>query len=350
MIIYSKKDSFANSALGKYEQPIKMLIEYESDLLSKKGGIRDWLFNVEKSNHYIEGITMQQGFDIFQGVPEGEGAPKDTINDTTAHFIEHFQYMKEFTITAEMMEDAVVGIASDAKRRIQNFVRSYYNTINKVCATALVQSEDVDYTYANTKLNLRCSDGLPLFHNHHIWGYEDGERTGIQSNYYIGDFAKREGLYNAETLSDSLYNLAGKLRNMKDENGDPTGYIADTIILPGNKPRLEMLVKQVCGSDGAAGTTNNDVNIHYGNWNVIVIPTWQTDYDDMMIMSSEANKSLAGNLFFERVPLTVTPWVDHHTGNYNWTGRCRFGVGFGNYKHIIRVTENTSVDSVSDLD
>ena len=48
MIIYSKSTGTANGAIGKLETPIKMIIEHESDLLTKRGGICSWLFNVEK--------------------------------------------------------------------------------------------------------------------------------------------------------------------------------------------------------------------------------------------------------------------------------------------------------------
>ena len=89
----------------------------------------------------------------------------------------------------------------------------------------------------------------------------------------------------------------------------------------------------------ATGTPNNDINVHYGNWNVIVLPGWNTANDSIMVMSSEANKHLSGNMLFNRVPLTVSNWIDYHTGNYIWNGRCRFGVGFGSYKHILLATD-----------
>ena len=54
MIVYSKFSGSANAAIGKLETPIKMVIEHESDLLSKKGGVCDWLFNVEKWLWFIE--------------------------------------------------------------------------------------------------------------------------------------------------------------------------------------------------------------------------------------------------------------------------------------------------------
>ena len=75
------------------------------------------------------------------------------------------------------------------------------------------------------------------------------------------------------------------------------------------------------------------------------MPGWQTTDNRCMIMSSEANKNLGGNMFFNRVPLTVSNWVDNHTGNYIWGGRCRFGVGFGTYKHIMLAVESSSAVS-----
>jgi hypothetical protein len=75
------------------------------------------------------------------------------------------------------------------------------------------------------------------------------------------------------------------------------------------------------------------------------MPSWQASDDRFMLMSSEANKNLSGNMFFNRVPLTVSNWVDHHTGNYMWCGRCRFGVGFGTYKHILLAVDSASAVS-----
>ena len=66
MIIYSKSSGVNNAAIGKLETPIKMIIEHESDILTKKGGICDWLFNVERSNKFGETIIGQNEFDVFQ--------------------------------------------------------------------------------------------------------------------------------------------------------------------------------------------------------------------------------------------------------------------------------------------
>ena len=351
MIIYTKNTN-NNSAIGKLETPIKMIIEHESDILSKKGGVCSTLFNVEKSNRFGETIITRKDFDVFQATAEGAAAELDTVYDTSKKFIEHVQYMKEFTITAEMMEDANYGVAQDAKRRAENFTRAYYKTINNLCTLALASGTKTSVTYAKSTLDLTTADGLSLFNKSHKWGA--GDSSGTQSNYFYGDIfssgATGSRTSNTAAFEEALTELAFKIRNMKSENGEILGYTADTIILPGNRPTAEIIAKKVCGSLGSLGGGNNDININYGNWNIVVMPGWVAEKDMCIIMSSEANKNLSGNMFFNRVPLTVTNWVDHHTGNYIWNGRCRFGVGFGTYKHmVLAVDSESSISGASKL-
>ena len=344
MIVYSKSSGLTPGAYGRLETPIKMVIEHESDILTKKGGICSWLFNVERSNKFGETIIGQNEFDVFNAALEGAGAENDTVVETYRKFIEHIQFMKEFTVTAEMMEDAGYGVAQDTKRRAENFTRAYYKTINKICEFALANGTSAEGVFAKARLDLTSPDGLPLFHSEHTYGTT--EKSGIQSNFFWGDIFK-SGAANgrtakAEVFEEALAALSTKIRNMKDENGDILGYTADTIILPGNRLVSESIAKKVCGTEFTLGNANNDINLQYGNWNIVIMPNWQTEDDRVMIMSSEANKNLAGNMFFNRVPLTVTNWVDHHTGNYIWNGRCRFGVGFGSYKHILLAVDSAS--------
>ena len=352
MIIYTKNAN-NNAAIGKLETPIKMIIEHESDLLSKKGGICSTLFNVEKSSRFGETIITRKDFDVFQAAAEGAAAEIDTSYEAGKKFIEHVQYMKEFIVTAEMFEDAQNGIAAEAKRRAENFTRAYYKTINNLCTLALASGTGKTLRYANSLIDLTTHDECPVFYKSHRWGIPN-EKNGTQSNYYYGDIfsSGTSGNRKASTavFEEALTELAFKIRNMKSENGEILGYTADTIILPGNRPTAEIIAKKVCGSIGALGGGTNDININYGNWNIVVMPGWVAEKDMCIIMSSEANKNLSGNMFFNRVPLTVTNWVDHHTGNYIWNGRCRFGIGFGSYKHmILAVDTETAISDASKL-
>ncbi|MBO7740076.1 MAG: hypothetical protein J6S34_00975, partial [Clostridia bacterium] len=139
--IYSESSGINNAAIGKYVNPLKMIIEYESDLCKKKGGVLDWLFNVERSTKYGETIQYHDEFGTFVATPEGGGAENDTTGETFRKFIEHIPFMKEFTITKQMLDDSINGIGSDAKRRAQNFVRAYYLTMNKIAEAAIANGK-----------------------------------------------------------------------------------------------------------------------------------------------------------------------------------------------------------------
>ena len=338
-IIYGKLGGANNAAIGKLDTPIKMVIQNESNLCEKGKSILKALFNVEKSKKFGETIIGNSDFDTFMSVEEGQGAENDNIHETYKKFIEHIQFMKEFTITAEMMEDANFGIATDAKRRAEAFTRAYYKTMNKLGSFALINGTENSAVFNRARVDLTTGDGLSLFNGAHPYSLDKmGSET--QSNYFYGSFAD-----SAENFEKHLNVISNRIRNFKDENGEVMGYVADTLILPGNRPELEAIAKKACGSERTTGNGNNDINIQYGNWNLVVLPDWQSADDRVIVMSSEANKNLAGNMFFNRVPLTVNSWVDNHTGNYIWNGRCRFGVGFGSWKHIALAVDSDSAVS-----
>lgn len=344
MIIYSKSSGVNDAAIGKLETPIKMIIEHESDLQTKKGGACDWLFNVERSHRFGETIIGQSEFDVFQATPEGGTYAADTVSESYRKFIEHIQFTKEFTITAEMMEDAAYGVAADAKRRAENFTRAYYKTRNKLCAYALTNATKATGSFAGATLDLTAGDGKPLFSSEHYCKKNGSDLC----NYYYGDILST-GEQNARTYSmamavERISLLATHMRNFCDENGDPLGYTPDTFVVPGNRYMVEHMLKKICGTPGDSDIYGG-INLNYGNWNVVVLPEWQSEDDRFIMMSSEANRELCGNMFFNRVPLSVSSFVDPHTGNYTWSGRCRFGVGFGSYKHAMMV-----VDTANDID
>ncbi|MBQ7365006.1 MAG: hypothetical protein IJW46_05360 [Clostridia bacterium] len=341
--IYSESAGLNDSKIGKLATPLKMLIEAESDAQRKKGGALTALFNIEKSNRYGETIQYSDEFTAFMAAAEGTAAETDSIVDTYRKFIEHIPFMKEFVITKQMLDDSVYGIGADAKRRCQNFVRAYYLTMNKIAEAAIANGKNTSMVFNKATVDLATADGVALFSTEHKYGSADSHGTGVQSNYF--GMNRYDGNYRDLTLADvedAITKGAAQIRNMKDENGEVLGYVADTVIIPGNLPLLEKYVKQVLGSPYEASNANNGINIHYGNWNLVVLPTWQYELNEdnlsqtypIILMSSEANRNLCGNMFFNRVPLSVKNWEDSHTRNWIWNGYCRFGIGFGTYKHI----------------
>ena len=338
-IIYSKMVGKNDPMYGKIETPVKMLIENESNQCEKERSVTKALYNIEKSSRFGETILGQSDFDTFMAVEEGAGAENDNIETTYKKFIEHITFMKEFTITAEMVEDAKMGIAVQGQNKAKNFVRSYYRTQNKLAALALVNATQKSFIFNKANVDLTVGDELALFHKAHLYHTEKMKKYSQANRFCAKDMTS-----SADAFETALNVFANRMRNFKDENGEILGYTADTIIIPGNRPGLERIVKTVCGSERHTGSDYNDINIQYGNWSFVVLPDWTPNTDKFMIMSSSANKQLAGNMFFNRKPLVIKNWVDNHTSNYIWNGRCRFGVGFGTWKHIMLCENGETVD------
>ena len=336
-IIYSKLSGKNDPLYGKFEHPIKALIQNESNAYEKKKSILSTLFNIEKSNRYAETIMGQSDFDTFQSVKEGQGAENDSIETTFKKTIEHVAFMKEFTITKEMADDAKFGIGTNMKSKPQGMVRAYYKTKSKLGCFALANGTSKTAVFNKAKLDLTTGDGEALFSKNHPYAQEKfkGQK---QSNYFYGN-----GICSSTAnLEKYLNTLSNKMRNFKDENGEVMEYVADTIIIPSNRPDLEAIVKKTVGSERTLGSHNNDINTQYGNWTIVVLSGWETTDDRFMLMSSEANKQLSANMFYNRVNLDIRNYIDDHTRNFIWNAYCRFGVGFTTWKHMLLAVDSAS--------
>lgn len=327
---------------GKCLTPIKMLITAEAKNESRDETVLKALFNMEKSNNFAESIQGQSEFGSFMAKEEGQSGENDTIQGTFNHAIEHIEFSKVFTMTEKMAEDGKMGIAADTKRAAQAFMRAWKTTRALAATAALANATKASTVFNKGEIDLTCGDKLPVFHSAHPYFTTKGDKKApTQSNLYHST-----ALSDVSAIEEIIGTLAVAMRNIKDENGIPMGYIADTIVVPGNRAKLETALNKVVGSERTVGSSNNDINTQYSGYNIIVLPYWQAEEDKFIMMSSDANKNLGGNLFFDRANLAVRADVDHLSGNLQWVGRGRFGLGFGTWKHMIlaqTTAEGTSI-------
>ena len=269
-VIYSQMDGSRDALFGKYEHKIKGFIEHESNICEKEKNILTELFNVEKSNSYSEAFTGETDFDTFMSMGEGQSAENDSVVETfRKHFIHH-QFGKSFTITRQMADDAKLGMGAEMKARPKAFARAFYKTRVDAACQALIHGTENKMIFNKAEIDLTTGDQLPLFHSAHPFADAKLAKLPKQSNYFYGKVTT-----DGATLEASLARLANKMRNFKDENNNTMGYVADTIILPCNRPSLEMMVKKIVGSERTVGSDFNDINTQYGNWTVVVLNNWE---------------------------------------------------------------------------
>lgn len=279
------------------------------------------VFNVKSSKKFGEKATAMTEFSDFEIVDEGQEAVQDDIQEGFSKLIEHKAFMKSFVLTAEMAEDSAVDMM---KAKATNFVNSYKRSRAQYASNALT-AQAATFTFGQKSgLDATTGDGKALFATDH----PSKKGTLTQSNVFTNAFGE---------TSEMLNRLAVIGRNFKNSSGIAMGYTFDTIIIPSNCYKMEDTIKKIIRTDLMVGSQLNDVNTQKGLWKLIVDPFWQVaeGKNPYILMSSAANKEMLGNLFFDRIPLTMKDDVEVKTHNYIWSGRARFSAGFSNWSHVI---------------
>lgn len=280
------------------------------------------MFNVDKSKQFGEKLGSTTEFGDFEIVPEGGKAVQDDIQEGYDKLIVHEQLIKGFTITANMLEDNRV---EDMKVKAEQFVKAYKRSRLAEATALLTAATATQVKWGGKQLDASCADKGALFSTSH----PSIKGSGTQSNIFT------DALGSNATV---LYKLMNVGRNFVNSSEQPMGYDFDTIMLPSDAPAEEELIQKIIGSQQAVGTNNNDINVLKGRIKLIINPLWRTpglSKKPFILMSSAANKELRGNMFYDRVVLTVKDWIDYNTYDLNFSGRYRAGCGFNAWQHII---------------
>ena len=326
MAILFSKSSGVNDDL--WNEWSKQLVAVMQDTDSEKNNYEEVLksiFNIKKSNKFGEKTAGLTEFSDFEVVGEGADGVADEISEGYAKLITHLSFIKTFMCTAEMAEDSQIDVM---KTKAANFIRSYKRSKLQF-ATDSITSAAATFTYgAKNGLDSATGDGQALFSTAHPMFKHKDDRTFDQSNVFTNPLG---------TDAKMLNRLANIGRNFKNDSGIVMGYTFDTIIIPGNCFEMEETIKRIIGSDGEVGTNNNDINTQRGKWKLVVNPLWQAAVgkNPYMIMSSEANKELIGNAFYNRKELTMKDEVLTKSHNLLWSGRARWSCGYNNWRQII---------------
>lgn len=323
MAINFSKSSGINDDL--WNEWAGQLVAVMQDTDNEKNNDEEFLnsvFNVKKSKRFGEKATGVTEFGNFEIVGEGQDGIQDELQEGFAKLIEHKQFIKTFVCTAEMAEDSQIDVM---KTKAANFIRSYKRSRAQYASNALTAEGDAFVYGKATELDRTTGDAKALFATDH-----PGKLAGVgaQSNVFTNAFG---------TDTAMLNRLANIGRNFKNESGHVMGYTFDTIVIPGNCPELEDTIRRIIRSDLTVGYNLNDANTQKGLWKLVVDHLWTVEEGKApyILMSSQANKELMGNTFYDRIPLSMKDDVEVKSHNLVWSGRARFSAGFYNWRHVI---------------
>ena len=320
-VTFSKHGGLNDEAWKTIDTELSMVIQDTDTEKNKDDELVKSLYNVKTSKKFGEKQGSMTEFGNFVEVAEGDNAIQDDVQMGFSKLIEHTQFIKGFTCTREAKDDGNIDMMKVAAA---NFVRAYKRSRAQFASDCLT-TEGTTFIYGGKTYDKTTGDGKGLFATDHL-----GKRTGVaeQSNVFTNAFGDNATM---------LYTLANIGRNFKNQSGNVMGYTFDTIIIPGNAPALEDLVKRLIHSHQIVGSSNNDINTQEGQWKLIVDHRWTVDAakKPYILMSSEALRELNAGVFYDRVPLDVANEVDINSRNLKWSGYTRFSAGFYDWRAFI---------------
>ena len=320
-VTFSKHGGLNDEAWKVIDTELSMVIQDTDTEKNKDDELVKALFNVKTSKKFGEKQGSMTEFGNFVEVAEGDNAVQDDVQMGFSKLIEHTQFIKGFTCTREAKDDGDIDMMKIAAA---NFVRAYKRSRAQFASDCLT-AEGTTFLYGGKSYDKTTGDGKGLFATDHL-----GKKTGVatQSNVFTNAFGNN---------STMLYTLANIGRNFKNQSGNVMGYNFDTIIIPGNAPDLEDLIKRLIHSENIVGSPNNDINTQFNQWKLVVDHRWTNSAAKVpyILMSSEALKDLNAAVFYDRVPLDVANEVDINSRNLKWSGYTRFSAGFYDWRAFI---------------
>ena len=320
-VLFSKHGGLNDEAWKTIDTELSMVIQDTDTEKNKDDELVKALFNVKTSKKFGEKQGSMTEFGNFEEVTEGDNGVQDDYSMGFSKLIEHHQFIKTFMCTREAKDDGNIDLM---KQTAANFVRAYKRSRAQFASDALT-AEGTTFLYGTKLYDKTTGDGKALFATDH-----PGKKSGVaaQSNVFTNAFG---------TDATMLYRLANIGRNFKNQSGNVMGYTFDKIIIPGNVPALEDLIKRIIHSSQIVGSDYNDINTQKGIWDLIIDHRWEaaSGTAPYILMSSEAQRELNAGVFFDRVPLDVSNEVLNKSRNLEWSGYARWSAGFNNWSAYI---------------
>lgn len=319
-IIISESSGRNDPLFGKWQAPIASFLETRAEAIDQ-GSVARKIFREVNSTHYAESYGGMTAMDDFEPSPENGEYPHTDFEVGYMKVIQNVTWKQSFAISKEIIDD---GNMIEMKRRPQAFMKAYERTKERFFARLLGTALQGKASFALKKqtFDTTGADGVCIFSNAHK-GKISGETL---VNAYKDEFS-----------ASILGKAATAMQNMHDDNGNTLGLTPDTIVIP-NIEGIKAAVWAAIGSEKIPGSSNNDYNYQFGNWNVIIWP-YLNDFIGTLtapwiLMDSKYMEECDVAIMQEREKLTVTSHIASNDAN-EWKGRTRYTGGFVDFRGML---------------
>ena len=355
-LIYNIEESIKNSAFNVLQEPIKMILDNQTEAYEKNSIISKF-FVMKTSDRYMEEYRSQNSMDGFKPTEDMEVAP---LSDFEESYFQQFTFQiwtNSFVISKKTMED---GTLMDVDMNANAFIKGY-NRTREHSAVSMIGAA-LGNTYPELKITAKAGKGMDTvtgdiegqrqqyFHGlHKTVKLRDGRAQITQSNKFTATLNFTDGV--TPDLEEKVLDVLGQVESImatyKDDKGNITPVEVDTIFVGQNYRLIDILTRGLKSRYGAA-MDGNGINTQYGKYKIVVSPYLSgidgfKDADNGIILaSSSRNREGLGAVWFDRKPLEVRSYKDDKTEANVWAGRARWGAGFGDFRAMSYISFPTS--------
>lgn len=271
-------------------------------IICKNDSGKDWVFRLLEDNMKVQADVLEKAI-----------TPQRILFGTEAKRDSDYKITYNTSINIPKVETQQAFYA--AQRHSIRLIRRVYSAKEKLCYGAIINGTKSAFEFDGQVVDLTTPDGEPLFSHNHSYG-----EVGRQSNIASGSLAE-------DDISYTIARAVKHFKAMKDETGKPLGYKPDVIIVPSNRIALEHRVHKLLKGE------------NYNGWTRIFLPSWETEDDRIILMSTKANEELSGMVLFDNSPITVKG-INTEDGCFKlMIEPVKLEIKFNTYKHILLVED-----------
>ena len=371
-IIFNIGESVKLSAFNMLQEPIKMLMEKETEAF-EKGSLISKIYQMKTTDKFQEEFRSRTAMDGFKPTEDMQVPGLSDFGEGYRKVFRTQIWTNAFVISKQTIED---NQTMDINANAVGFIKSYNRTRELFAFKMLgdaVSSSTGFGTFGDKKFDLRGSDttdgsvdgtGTPqlYFHNAHklCEAWTDATKTTHKTQSNKFSTSAKINLEEAgavEKVIDAIERVAQAMGKYTDEKGNLLALNPTQIVIPGNQYKLRDAIITGLKSKYGSSMGENGVNLFYGKYEVIEAPYLDgqggfADEDQgILLIDPVANREYLGAVWFDRTPLEVSSHIDEDTKANVWDGRARFGVGFCNYRAMAYLstggTQTTNATSIT---
>lgn len=371
-IIFNIGESVKLSAFNMLQEPIKMLMEKETEAF-EKGSLISRIYQMKTTDKFQEEFRSRTAMDGFKPTEDMQVPGLSDFGEGYRKVFRTQIWTNAFVISKQTIED---NQTMDINANAVGFIKSYNRTRELFAFKMLgdaVSSSTGFGTFGDKKFDLRGSDttdgsvdgtGTPqlYFHNAHklCEAWTDATKTTHKTQSNKFSTSAKINLEEAgavEKVIDAIERVAQAMGKYTDEKGNLLALNPTQIVIPGNQYKLRDAIITGLKSKYGSSMGENGVNLFYGKYEIIEAPYLDgqggfADEDQgILLIDPVANREYLGAVWFDRTPLEVSSHIDEDTKANVWDGRARFGVGFCNYRAMAYLstggTQTTNATSIT---